>query len=327
MLRRLALLTCLAATAATAQGCDSGASSAPRVEPGAPAGDVLAVRGEVTARRGDEPARPLAVGDVVSGDDVVETGADGAVEIELHHNHARWALAGNQSKQVSESTAWRAAPRDPAADSEGGERTAAAGRHAEREAADTSASAPPKTASKAEEPKVESTRTMPIEPEAEVEVKDAEQRREEDKRAAKEKLASQKERQPDDQKRKKKTIRINQNCLTDPLAVDCDVASGPAVALASVRSTGGLDKAAARTALDFSTDQVEDCFADVELSKKTSVSVVLKVDADGAVASAKVTARGAAKAASACVKTAMRKVGFPAGARPSKITLKYEVTP
>jgi hypothetical protein len=85
-----------------------------------------------------------AVGDVVSGDDVIETVADGAVVIELRHNGVRWSLGANQSKQVSQSMAWQA-PRATvvasASSGDDGDRDTAAGRHAERTAANTAESA------------------------------------------------------------------------------------------------------------------------------------------------------------------------------------------
>src|SRR3954454_587461 len=54
-------------------------------QPGVAAGSVVQVSGTVTLHHGDA-ARPLAKGDTVEGDDIVETGADGSVVIELAHN-------------------------------------------------------------------------------------------------------------------------------------------------------------------------------------------------------------------------------------------------
>jgi hypothetical protein len=110
----------------------------PAAETAEVAGDVREVSGEVTATRG-EASRTLAVGDTVAADEVIATGDGAAVLIELRHNHARWSLAAGKSKKVSESAAWKAAARDPSADTPG-ERSTAAGRHAEREAHDTGAS-------------------------------------------------------------------------------------------------------------------------------------------------------------------------------------------
>jgi hypothetical protein len=151
------LLTALVLGAATV-ACGSGGASGPTVVAGAPAGDVTEVSGTVTATR-DGKARALAVGDTVSGDDVIETSADGRVAIRLHHNLVPWALGPGKKEQVAMSLAWKAPRATEAAAGLTGERSGAAGRHAEREAADTAATAdmaaaPPAMieAAKADEP-------------------------------------------------------------------------------------------------------------------------------------------------------------------------------
>jgi len=101
------------------------------------AGKVLEVDGKVTVK-----GKQLAVGDMLKADDLVETGDSGRVVIELTHNLAHWELGPNKSQKVSESIAWKL-PR-----SEGNAKVviqdmSAAGRPAERSAADTTASAPP----------------------------------------------------------------------------------------------------------------------------------------------------------------------------------------
>lgn len=124
-----------------------GDRAAPPAASGAPAGRVLEVAGEATATRAaaGSPARRLAGGDPVYGDDTIATGADGRVVIELAHNGVRWTLEGKKQRRVDASAAWKAPKGAPAiADSlEGGEddQTAAAGRHAEHEAAETAATA------------------------------------------------------------------------------------------------------------------------------------------------------------------------------------------
>jgi hypothetical protein len=119
--------------------CGSKESSGPAVVPGAAAGDVKEVTGTVTAQRGDEPARTLAVGDVVSGDDLIKTEANSSIVIELRHNGVRWSLAAQHAKRLGDSAAWKAPKREEGGAT--GERSTAAGRHAEREAADTAATA------------------------------------------------------------------------------------------------------------------------------------------------------------------------------------------
>ncbi len=128
-------------TALALVACKKGKREAPAVVPGAPAGDVLDVTGTVTASRGQD-IRTLKAGDEVSGDDLITTAPDASVVIELRHNHVKWSLKGGYSKVLGESAAWRAAKQgDPSASL--GERTTAAGRHAEREAADTAAAQAP----------------------------------------------------------------------------------------------------------------------------------------------------------------------------------------
>ena len=139
LLAALAVAVLSGVGAGAGAGCESAGPAKVEVVPGAPAGDVTAVAGEVTATR-DGMARPLAVGDVVSGDDVVATGAGASVTIALRHNGAVWNLGAAQSRRVGDAAAW-SAPRRSGPSVAAGERTAAAGRHAEREAADTAASA------------------------------------------------------------------------------------------------------------------------------------------------------------------------------------------
>lgn len=131
---------CLAIFLLVVAACGSKESSGPAVVPGAPAGDVREVTGTVTAKRGDEPVRALAVGDVVSGDDVIATQPNASIVIELRHNGVRWSLAAEHTKRLGDSAAWKA-PRRAGEGGATGERSTAAGRHAEREAADTAATA------------------------------------------------------------------------------------------------------------------------------------------------------------------------------------------
>ncbi len=106
---------------------------------GAPAGDVTEVAGTVTATRAGQ-VRPLRVGDAVSGDDVIATAADGRVTIALRHNHVPWSLGPGASRRVADSAAWRAPEGANVADVTDTV-SGAAGRHAERTAADTIATA------------------------------------------------------------------------------------------------------------------------------------------------------------------------------------------
>src|SRR3569833_195540 len=128
---RATLWAVLACAAVSACGTKD---SAPAAQPGAVAGKVLEVAGSVKGG-----AKQLAVGDPVKTDDVIETGADGNVAIELAHNGARWELGPNQKLRPTESLAWKQERHGSAAQVD--QDTSAAGRPAERSAADTATSA------------------------------------------------------------------------------------------------------------------------------------------------------------------------------------------
>ena len=129
-----AVLLGVLATALGAGGFACGKNDAtPAAQPGAVAGKVLEVSGVVSVA-----GKPLAVGDAVKTDDAVETGADGNVVIELAHNQARWELGPNHKVKPSESLAWTAAKKTGSA-AQVDQATSAAGRPAERSAADTEA--------------------------------------------------------------------------------------------------------------------------------------------------------------------------------------------
>jgi outer membrane biosynthesis protein TonB len=117
----------------------SGESDQSGPKAGEPAGEVIELSGAPAVERGGERIA-LAVGDKVFGTDTVVTGDDGSVTIRLFHNEARWTLAAGKRKRIDSSVAWRA-PKTAAggllAAGDQTESTAAAGRHAEKEAADT----------------------------------------------------------------------------------------------------------------------------------------------------------------------------------------------
>jgi hypothetical protein len=138
MIMRVASLVALVAIAIAAPACHShDDAAAPAVVPGAPAGDVTEVAGDVHATR-DGKTRALAKGDVVSGDDLIATGADGRVTIVLRHNQVAWSLGPGKAKKLADSAAWAAA-KGASGEAISDDHSSAAGRHAERMAADTSA--------------------------------------------------------------------------------------------------------------------------------------------------------------------------------------------
>jgi hypothetical protein len=124
-----------------ASACKGGGADAPAVEPGKVVGKVLEVTGKVTATRGTA-TRDLDASSTVSGDDVITTAGDGRVTILLDHNNAKWDLGPNKHEQVSTSMAWQLAKVDAPA-GKVDETTTAAGRHAERAAANGESAAAP----------------------------------------------------------------------------------------------------------------------------------------------------------------------------------------
>lgn len=141
-MRRLGLALLLCAVAPL-PSCGGDSAAKPAAPTGVEAGTVLELEGAVTATRAGT-TRPLAVGARVHDDDVIATGS-GRVAIKLDRNQVVWRLGPELSQQVARSAAWTA----PAAGGQVAatdEHSAAAGRHAEREAADTAASAAPAVA-------------------------------------------------------------------------------------------------------------------------------------------------------------------------------------
>jgi hypothetical protein len=128
------MLVGLLAVTATSSCSDSGDTA--KVAPGAAAGNVVEVSGNVAATR-DGAARKLAVGAEVFPDDVIDT-ANGSVVIVLRHNNARWSVESAQRARVDQSVAWTL----PKQDGPGkivDHASSAAGREGERSAADTRA--------------------------------------------------------------------------------------------------------------------------------------------------------------------------------------------
>jgi hypothetical protein len=153
-----ALLLGVLATAA-ASACSKN-DAAPAAQPGAVAGKVLEVSGAVSVA-----GKPLAVGDPVKTDDAVETGTDGNVVIELAHNQARWELGPNHKVKPSESLAWTAAKKTGSA-AQVDQTTSAAGRPAERSAADTEATTRAPVAAPAAEERAAPSTAAPAPPPA-----------------------------------------------------------------------------------------------------------------------------------------------------------------
>jgi len=136
---RVLLALLIAISGCSKSGGDEAAKVTATPAAGDTAGKVLEVSGKVTVA-----GKPLKVGDLLKADDLVETGEDGKVVIELTHNLAHWELGGNKSQKVSESIAWKLPKMEGNANLVITDMSAA-GRPAERAAANsgTSAAAPP----------------------------------------------------------------------------------------------------------------------------------------------------------------------------------------
>lgn len=115
----------------------AGLAACHRGKEAAAGGEVIGLEGKVTAKRGDAPARTLAVGDAVHGDDLIATGESGEVVIRLARNHLTVTLGPNIERRLDETVAWNASGKvgGSVLDRDPDDRTAAAGRHGGKEAA------------------------------------------------------------------------------------------------------------------------------------------------------------------------------------------------
>jgi outer membrane biosynthesis protein TonB len=144
-------------------GEDKASSSGGAAVTTSDAGKVRELTGKVTATRGTE-VRTLAVGNPVAPDDLIDTGGDGSVVIELAHNRALWSLESGIKARVDQSVAWGLSAQDAAKPVD--HATSSAGRHADREAANTAVSAieqdPAKDDAKAAPPAAAQPTTKPV---------------------------------------------------------------------------------------------------------------------------------------------------------------------
>jgi hypothetical protein len=120
---------------------DQPAAPAPRV------GEVTAVTGDVTVTTpADQTPRAVTVGMAISRDMTIKTGAGASIDVRFD-NHAMWSLGENKTRPIAELAAIIDAqavavsddppPEDVPADDPDRDRTASAGRHAEKTAAET----------------------------------------------------------------------------------------------------------------------------------------------------------------------------------------------
>ena len=145
----------LALAVVLAAGCDEG-GAAPAGKAAAvagPAGEVIHIEGTVTAVRPGEQPRTLALGSPVHADDTISVQMSSEISIVLAHNKVQWDIGAGQSYRVDESRAWKASSGSGSAlDEQGDLGTASAGRHGEREAGETQATASAEAAPREETP-------------------------------------------------------------------------------------------------------------------------------------------------------------------------------
>ena len=124
--------------AVSALSCKGSKDDAPAVAVSASAGKVVEITGKVEATR-EGKTRQLAIASEVFADDQIATADNATVTIELFHNNARWAVVSNKKARVDASLAWGLDKQQATKTVE--HSSAAAGRNAERSAADTAATA------------------------------------------------------------------------------------------------------------------------------------------------------------------------------------------
>lgn len=117
-----------------------------RADPAAPVGRIEAVSGEITWTRASSAPQPATVGMAVTRDMVLRTGPGASVTVRFKNNYV-WTLAGDRQRELAKlavidlpATGTSTPIGDDQTDAER-DRTSAAGRHAESEAATTEATA------------------------------------------------------------------------------------------------------------------------------------------------------------------------------------------
>ena len=173
------------------------------------AGKVIELTGKVTATRA-AASRSLVVGNGVFADDVIETAPDASVVIELAHNHARWSLEAGIKSRVDASVAWNLPKQDAAKPV--AHATSSAGRHAEREAANTQV-----TVEREKEDPAAGMQQNAKDREAAMARLQAlqKQQAEQSQRIAEAKAAAAKS-------ERRKGVKISKECMENPLSRGCD---------------------------------------------------------------------------------------------------------
>ena len=318
--RSLSLIVALAgALAAAAAACTETGGAA--VAPGAPAGNVVEVAGAVTASRGGQH-RALHVGDTVSGDDVIATGDGGRVTIELRHNQVRWSLGPGKEKKVADSAAWTASKGTSEVEVTS-EKTGAAGRHAEREAVDTSATAAAEPRARAEAAAPATPPPAPVAAAAPAPTAPA--------RAAAPAPA------PADEAKRSAVLELKSGGGGEVAALDADASAAGAVTgmpspfraranaggvtVSDPAASGGLDQDAAQAAIAGHEGELAACKAD---GKQGELKANLAVRPDGRVAKVSLKRPLGLKPLDRCLQGVLRGLTFPKAKKKSAVT--YTIT-
>jgi hypothetical protein len=140
---RILSLLAIGALALSGASCERAGSDGPKIDETRPVGNVIEVAGTVTAKRASaKDSRPLDKGAAVYADDTITTAESGSVRILLSHNNAVFDLSGGQTRALRKAHAWSAKRRERnALERTGEDSTELAGRHAEKTAAETEATA------------------------------------------------------------------------------------------------------------------------------------------------------------------------------------------
>lgn len=180
----------------------------------AEAGKVVELTGKVTATR-EAATRTLALGYGVLPDDVITTAPESSIVIELAHNNARWSIEAGITSRVDASVAWTLPKQDAAPQID--HATSSAGRHADRQAANTAITAEADADEREKAPD-------PI----------AAAQNEADREAAKAKLQALRKEKAEASQRidaakaaagkapRVKGVKISKECMDNPLARGCD---------------------------------------------------------------------------------------------------------
>jgi hypothetical protein len=265
--------------------------STPARDPAAPVGQVVAVSGEVTVARAAAPPQPASVGLAVTRDMVFRTADNASLTVRFANNY-EWTLAGGRERAVARLRVVdlpKVAEVTSLADElegEGGDRTTAAGRHAEGSAADSAGTVAPPPPTAAAPPPPAAAPPPP---------KPARQQKPKPKPAEPRQGGKVKTYDFDDDVVEGDLVRPDGEAAAPPRAPDVPAAAKPVV--------DGL-----RPAVAACRRQHGDA--------PGAIVVTVSVDASGQVVAADLRGDAAGSRTGACVVAAVKTARFPAGGAP-----------